>query len=138
MLIEWNASLETGIDWLDQDHRIVIDLANQLADALKHKHTEAALNGLIDDFCGYFARHFAEEEGTMEQVKYPGLAEHRAEHADMIETLDRMNVTHERTSDNFDELAYVMLKWLALHLDHQERAFAAFIRGTGAANPPGA
>ena len=72
MLIEWNSSLETGVDWLDQDHQTVIDLANQLAGTLKAKHTESAVNSLIDDFCGYFARHFAEEEEMMAKADYPG------------------------------------------------------------------
>ena len=138
MLIDWGASLETGIDWLDRDHRRIIELANQLAEVLKDTHTEAAVNGLIDDVCGYFAHHFAEEEAMMDRMNYPDEREHKADQLELIATLDQINGLRQRDAEGCGDLALLVLNWLASHLNTRERDFAAFLRAGSIANPAGA
>ncbi|MEI8393824.1 MAG: hemerythrin family protein [Rhodospirillaceae bacterium] len=131
MLIEWNPAFETGVEWLDRDHRQVIDLGNQLYELLNDTHTEAMINGLLDQFCSYFSHHLVEEEHIMEMIHYPDLDSHRKDHAHIISVLDRFT---SRPVDLMivDEMSGLLLNWLVVHLSVHESKLAVFIRAGGA------
>lgn len=82
--VEWSTDLETGIAVIDRDHRILVDLINQLHDSIGDQEERATLGSVLNSLYEYTGYHFAREEKLQELVGYPGLEEHRARHRQLV------------------------------------------------------
>lgn len=86
--LKWTDLMVIGIDWVDDQHRGMVDLFNQLSRAAKD-HAHAACADLMRQFLDLTRSHFAAEERYLEERGKP-LPHHRAEHARMLAQLDEM------------------------------------------------
>ncbi len=84
MRIDWRHEWESGIRLIDEEHRNLIELGNELLNrALAHESRDMilpVLDRLIEDI----RTHFSEEEGILAEADYPDLAEHQEIHARLI------------------------------------------------------
>lgn len=78
-VLAWSESLQTGIGFIDESHRRILDLIGEVSRSgdggLAFPPSEAM--ALLTDYTG---RHFQEEEELMAFLAYPDLPAHRAEH----------------------------------------------------------
>lgn len=84
--LSWHESYECGEATIDQQHRLLFDLANQLINAAfkreaKPREFDAALQRLL----AHVAQHFNDEEAILAERQYPGLALHAQAHKKLIE-----------------------------------------------------
>jgi len=82
--VSWNVTLDTGLPRIDEQHRQLITLSNELLRAIAEGHGEAGLQPLFENLLDYTDSHFADEEEYMESVGYPDLKAHRAIHRRLI------------------------------------------------------
>lgn len=82
MKIEWQARYETGIPEVDDDHRRLVGLINDLDDALAEGGEFGRIGGIIDALVDYADYHFSREEAMMARAGFDDLAEHAVSHAD--------------------------------------------------------
>ena len=131
-LMEWSNALSVKVDDIDNQHKRLVDLVNQLHDAmLQGKGREAmgkVLGGLID----YTKTHFAFEERLMTTHSYPASALHKAEHDDLTKKvldlqsqylLGKMTIT-------LDVMRFLQ-DWLSTHIQKVDRQFGIFLNGKG-------
>jgi hemerythrin len=91
MPLQWTQALSVGIPEIDAQHQELFRRVDRLLQATladDHREAEAMLAFLGE----YVATHFSTEERFMEEVGYPGLDRHRAEHerfAADLRALDR-------------------------------------------------
>ena len=78
--LSWNDSLSVGIDVIDEHHRYLIDLTNELHAAVTGGHGSKAVGRTLRALERYTHVHFREEERLMRQYGFPRLAEHRSQH----------------------------------------------------------
>ena len=76
MFLEWNDSLETGVEEIDSDHRCLISLANRIHNAALAGNREEVAD-LVLEFSNYCDDHFVMEEEFMRDIHYPHRAEHK-------------------------------------------------------------
>ena len=70
--IAWDASMTTGVDSLDDEHRQLISWLNDLLSAMSLGRGSAEIAGLLDQLGSYSVTHFGRE------VQVPGSGtEHR-------------------------------------------------------------
>jgi hemerythrin-like metal-binding protein len=120
--LQWDDALAVGDETVDNQHRNLFRLYNELVDALKEGRGRDfcmdALAGLAD----YAREHFADEEAFMERVDYPELEEHHAEHEAFKEelALEIKAVKGGQKDHAFlaRELASKLRTWLTDHLTH--------------------
>lgn len=86
--LKWSDLMVIGIDWVDDQHRSMVDLFNQLSRAAQ-THAHAACADLLGQFLELIRGHFAAEERYLEERGKP-VPHHRAEHARMLAQLDEM------------------------------------------------
>ncbi|MEI6876834.1 MAG: hemerythrin domain-containing protein, partial [Spirochaetota bacterium] len=86
--------LDTGIDAVDSDHRILlryaVELNRQLDASAVSGIDEAALSSqasLIENLISYTKYHFEREEALVERLRAPGLERQRREHGRILKTL---------------------------------------------------
>lgn len=84
--LKWTELMAIGIDWVDDQHRSLVDLFNQLSRASRtddHAACARALHRFLDET----RRHFAAEERYLEARGKP-VPHHRADHERMLAELD--------------------------------------------------
>lgn len=85
-LITWNNALSTGIGEQDTQHKKLIDLINQLNDAMQAGKGADVLGKVLSELVNYTVYHFGYEEKLMAQHKYEETPAHKAEHAKFVQT----------------------------------------------------
>ena len=131
-LINWGPKLEIGIVIIDSQHRRLVDLINQLDEAISEgRGTEVVgetLEGLID----YTHTHFRTEQELLKKHNYEDFTLHCREHrifTDQIEIYrDRLNAGSLRLSG--DVMAY-MRGWLLTHIGSSDRAYIRTLKDAG-------
>lgn len=80
--INWDPALETGIDFFDSEHRHIVALANRLFENSSSEAIEAVLNELS----GCFARNFTREEDYLQRASLPlaAVAAHVTDHTRLL------------------------------------------------------
>ena len=79
-LMTWTSAMSVGIRELDEDHRVLIRIINQLAESEANGHQTAILRQCLYSLLRYAEFHFAREEKVMAACDFPGLAHHKEEH----------------------------------------------------------
>ena len=78
----WSALFETGVALIDNQHRVLVELTNQLGDSLMQGQTDP-VGQTLERLKAYAAQHFTDEEAWSIEAGQPAgaLAAHHAQHA---------------------------------------------------------
>ena len=77
-LMNWSGKYSVGVEELDNQHKALMNVLNELhAASMRGKASEVA-GPLIRRIVSIATEHFASEERLMESAKFSGLASHRA------------------------------------------------------------
>jgi hemerythrin len=82
--VEWRDSYQTGIPPIDEQHKTLFKLTNELYKACASGRTVGTEFFLlvIHDFVDYVIMHFGAEQELMEATNYPRRVEHKQHHDD--------------------------------------------------------
>lgn len=121
----WSDDYLLGIQAIDDDHRNLFNTANHLYRAVKKRQGHQTIKATFDMLTKYVQEHFAREEELMEQIDFPGLAEHRQLHAGFTQaffsTKQSYNVAPKRF--DFDGFLEFLRKWMVHHVLVEDRKF---------------
>ncbi|MGE4343810.1 MAG: bacteriohemerythrin [Geoalkalibacter sp.] len=131
-LIEWDESFSVNIDRIDREHRKLIDLINQLNEAMLEQKAQKAMTAIVTEMVDYAQTHFATEELYMEEFHYPDLDLHRVEHQKFIEKTDELC---RRVSQGEFVLSLEVMRflrdWLKSHILGTDKKYAPFLNEKG-------
>ncbi len=94
----WTESFRVGVPLLDEQHRRLFALANDLSDAVKATGSIAGHDDLKQALLRLMRVHFAAEEQMLEQTRYPRRDNQKAAHAELLVLLERVFALGERRS----------------------------------------
>ena len=129
-VIQWDDRLNTGLTIVDQQHRRLIELINQLFQCMKDGGDRMLLGNIIDELVDYTVTHFRTEEDLMRKTKYAGFDQHKQIHAQFVDKVGN----YMSKLKNGERLApadvYKFLKdWLIDHIEKQDRdGFAPHVK----------
>ncbi|KAL0243153.1 hypothetical protein GEMRC1_005714 [Eukaryota sp. GEM-RC1] len=124
-LISWDSSLEIGIDWVDAQHKVLVDIMNAvykaaMIDVKSKKVLSDALYGLLD----YTKNHFAAEEEFFDATDYPGAQSHKAYHRKLEGQVLNFYEKFEKGETQIDMSLMTFLRnWLLNHILKSDRAY---------------
>jgi len=128
---EWDSRLETGIDEIDEQHRALFALANDLHDAIEADRDRDLVENAVYALSEYVTQHFADEEALMERAAYPAIAEHRLLHHDLTAETLRIATRYFSGDDLLPtELAPFVASWLTQHIREVDTLVASHVRGS--------
>ncbi len=84
-LLTWNHECSVGIRAIDDQHGILLDSINELSLSLVHGSSRDQIGVLVERLVEFTRMHFSSEEQLMQMTGYPGLADHRAAHVEMLQ-----------------------------------------------------
>ena len=146
--IEWRQDYSIGIPEADDDHRQLIELINELHEAIvRDSHSDtigAAVDELetvlsvLDELLAYGAQHFQVEEDLMLRFAYPDYDKHKEAHAVLADTVQ----TYRRDFDDGEavvsmEIVRFLKNWLDAHILDMDRKLGDFLQQQGAASTAG-
>ncbi|MBU1610885.1 MAG: bacteriohemerythrin [Proteobacteria bacterium] len=125
-LIEWDASLETGIGMIDAQHRILVDLINKLDASVQEGSPAKAVELVLVDLKKYTVYHFSAEETLMVRSGYAGFEAHRDQHQEFMEEVDGFEIDSLTGAPDVAQDVLEFLKdWLTNHIRVSDKDFAA-------------
>lgn len=130
VLIKWSSNYSVKIDEMDRQHQKLINLINQLHEAMMAGSGDDAMYEVLSGLVAYTKEHFASEEKLMQQFHFPQLAGHRAEHQRLVE---QVSALVKRADAGQPLSAYEVLQflreWLINHIQNTDRRYGNFISG---------
>ena len=123
--------LLTGNEFIDGQHKELIDRINKLVSACENGACQLESIRMLDFLSDYTDFHFHEEEELQEKAGYPGLAEHKASHNEFrraVEDLHEMLIEEEGPSERFTKAVHDnVIEWFYGHIKGFDSSVASFI-----------
>lgn len=130
--MDWSDRFALGIDLIDQQHKVLFRLIDQLAQAIQHETSEAELQAVFAKLHEYTLTHFATEERLMAQYAYPADKNHHESHRTLEHSLEQL-VERAKSGEPLVSLQTMnfLRLWLYNHIDGTDRQFADFLKAKG-------
>ena len=72
-IVKWSNSLLIGNEMIDNEHKMLVDLVNNLHTAILEDKADEVINSVLSSLHGYTKDHFSDEEKLMTSINYPDL-----------------------------------------------------------------
>lgn len=128
-LVQFDEEHLFGVPAIDEEHRQLMEITNELYRAIKSDTDQAMLDRTFKHLKGYSEEHFNKEDAFMQRTNYPAAAEHKRHHAEFIQRLENLFVAYrggDKTA-GMDLLA-LLGNWWRNHMEHDDSKLAQFIR----------
>jgi hemerythrin-like metal-binding domain len=131
-LMAWTEEFRIGIERVDEQHRHLVDLINQLYEAMREGKGSLKLGGIIKELVDYSVEHFSTEEEMFIRRGYAQAQAHKAEHAAFVAKVSDFQREFEagKIGVTMDVLDFLTL-WLKDHILKSDKAYASFLIGAG-------
>ena len=130
----WSDAYSVGAQFIDNDHRRLVEMINALHDAMTLGKERDILGKTLDDLIQYTKEHFKREEDEMRRIDYHAAAEHLAQHERLIrEVADLQAKFHAGESLVTGAVLKFLKDWLVNHIMRTDIKFASALRRAGAA-----
>jgi len=115
--LEWEDKYSVGVEELDNQHKRMFAVINELLDAIDTKSTEEHLGSIIESLVKYKIFHFETEEKYFKQFNYEGAGDHISKHKEFNTKLAFLKEKYPTFSVDFAfELIDFLEDWLINHL----------------------
>jgi len=123
----WNKRFETGIASVDEQHRRLVEIVNQMGEVLiDGSSTEASINDVFATLAEYAQFHFADEERLMAEASlHQGSADlHQQHHRQFVAQLTTMWKGRADLVNPAEVLQGFLASWLAFHILEEDQSMA--------------
>jgi hemerythrin len=121
---EWGDAFSVGFAKVDEQHRRMFQLANDMPEKLDRTEMTKVLMALVR----HVREHFSTEEDLMKGVGYPGFIEHKGFHDDLIGKLSTINVANFGSDASSAEFRAFVQDWVRDHILRHDRDFFDYVR----------
>ena len=125
---EWNDNLAVNNMGIDNQHKKLIGLINELYDAMGTGTAKDKMGKILTELINYTKTHFADEERLMEQNNYPGIGVQKAQHADFINKIESTYAEFQSGNNYLSISVMNFLKdWLNKHIIELDKQIGVFL-----------
>ena len=130
--VEWKDDYSVGIDSIDQQHKKLLNLINQLQTAVDYSTGEQFEREALDELVDYTKTHFTYEEGLMRDNDYPDFEPHKAQHEKMFKKVGEVLAEYEKDHDTaMSNAAEYLKEWLINHINGTDKEYSSYLIGKG-------
>ena len=137
----WDNHFETGLEAVDQEHRVLVDLINRFGQMLTQAERPAPgqIEAVLQALTNYSLYHFENEEGMMalQGLDPRHITMHQRFHRDFLAEVARLQHSVQREQEAAPGLLKFLTHWLAFHIlgtdQSMARQIAAIHAGQSAA-----
>ena len=127
VLLAWMSEYETGHTMIDDDHRHLVEVLNQLYELRQRPRDEIAV--VLSELVSHTRDHFAREEELMAYSAYPRADIHWRDHDSLLHDLFHIKEEYDHGGFlNMEEALSTYLKfWLLSHIMNEDIKLADFL-----------
>jgi hemerythrin len=131
--IVWTSEMSVDVKMLDNDHKKLAILINDLHEGLMAGRDSKELYHIFDELVAYTRVHFAHEERLLAETGYSGAAAHKQEHDQKVQQVLTLQArfSSARESADYLEVLDQLKEWLFKHIEHSDKEFVAHLKATG-------
>ncbi len=132
-LMTWNERLSVGVKLLDDDHKKLVGMVNQLYDAIQGGKGKESMGPILDGLIDYTKVHFAHEEHLFVQTGYPASSAHKKEHDDLTrQVLDVQQKYKAGVNGTLSlEVMNFLKNWLVNHIQGSDQKYGPYLNSKG-------
>jgi hemerythrin len=132
MLIEWSDDLSVGIQEIDEQHKVLVGLVNDMHDAIHEHHGSEATADILQRLAEYTKIHFAVEESLFRIFDYPGYEAHKKQHDELLKEVIELQekVSSGKSSVSF-QLLHFLKMWLTQHILDSDKEYSEYLLNSG-------
>jgi len=131
-IINWSQEYSVGVVELDNHHKRLISMINELYFAMSNDRGQQVVNDIIQEMHEYAKMHFAVEEGFMRKYEYLGSFQHFREHERFIEKAQEMS---QRCADGEFVISFEVIQflsdWLKSHIRESDMEYVPVFKKKG-------
>lgn len=116
-----------GIRILDEQHKRLLDLINEVYFISENQGTAEDLAEMVSQVESYMRTHFIVEEEFMRLFHYPGYDHHRRAHVEFGALLDNLRAHASQP----DQLSDFLTNWLTTHVLMSDQDMGRFLTSLG-------
>jgi hemerythrin-like metal-binding protein len=130
--IDWTDSLSVGIDIIDEQHKVLIKIINDLHEAMKAGQSKSIIKDVLARLIDYTGFHFSTEEKLMDKYGYPEAAGHKKIHKDLVDDVLELQKKLDKSELTLGVHVLTFLKtWLNDHILKTDMKFGGFLKQKG-------
>jgi hemerythrin-like metal-binding protein len=132
-LMTWTEKMSVGVEVLDDDHKRLMRLINDLHDGLKAGHGKEALGKVLDSLVDYTRSHFEREEQLFAKTGYPNWLAHKKEHDNLTHQVLEVQAKYQGGGDTSLSLKVMdfLKTWLTNHIQGSDQKYTAHLNAHG-------
>jgi hemerythrin len=131
-LVAWTGDLSVGVQEIDEQHKELVGLLNDLHKAVVEHHGSEACAEILQRLADYTRIHFAVEESLMRILAYPEFERHKGEHDALTAQVVQLQskLARGQAAITF-ELLHFLKVWLTKHIQESDRRYGAYFLEKG-------
>jgi len=124
--IKWNSGLQIGVEMIDNDHKALITLIDELYSALEREATKEIIKDAFGRLEDYIRQHFAREEALMAEYNFTGYAGHVRQHRQFIKEVENLKETllNLESQEVAERVIRFLSSWLIKHIVSEDTKLA--------------
>lgn len=131
MAIEWTEDLTVGSQEIDDQHKELFKMINQMLEACNQGKGKGVLTELLGFLEKYVVTHFGTEEKLMQKYNYPDYLNHKNHHEQFIQSF--MELKNEMNTNGPGTHIVIMTNrvvvgWLNSHIRNVDKLLGAFLK----------
>lgn len=127
--IQWDDRLSVGNDLLDNQHKLLVEQCNRIANCVSDESEEGKnqFHDILNALMRYAHEHFRTEEELLAQNFYPDLEAHKREHAAFEEHLIETLAAASQGKLDKAGLQQFLRTWLSEHMLESDLKYREFL-----------
>ncbi|MDD2279402.1 MAG: bacteriohemerythrin [Bacteroidales bacterium] len=120
----WQSKYETGIESVDNDHRRLVSMIEDLYSAMSKGEAKEVINDIVKGLTDYAVVHFNREEELMESIGFADLEDHREIHQGFAKKVNSFQEMLASGQQNISvEVVAFLRDWLINHIQKTDMQF---------------
>ena len=130
--IQWETGLSVGVAEIDKQHQKLIQLINDLGDAMKQGKGQEAMGRILNELVSYTQVHFGTEERYFAQFQYPETYTHKQEHVAFVKKAVELKDGFAKGQIGLSlQVMDFLCDWLKKHIKGTDQKYTKFFNEKG-------
>ncbi|RUM45353.1 MAG: bacteriohemerythrin [Desulfocapsa sp.] len=131
-IMRWSTALSVGINSIDEQHKVLINLINTLFREMNSGKGRQAVSSALSKLIEYTGSHFAYEENIFDKHNYSGTDAHKEIHRKLVaQVVDFQRQFESGEKDISLELMEFLKDWLVQHIKGTDKKYSSFLIDKG-------
>ncbi len=131
-LMPWSEKFMTGIEKIDEQHKGLVGMVNELHNAMKLKKGAKESGQILEKLADYTVSHFGYEEQLFDEHEYPVGDVHKKIHQDLVAKVVEFKSEFDQGKAALSmELMTFLTDWLTDHILKTDMEYVPFLKEKG-------